>query len=74
MELIKIIFGIFIAPLAALVLVFYGLMEWECGAYQSATGKATKVAAMTCYVQDGGQWFAWEEYKYRMVAKGAPLH
>jgi len=46
------------------------LMNWECNGYQSMTGKETKLVAGSCYIKDGSQWYRWEEYKYRLVAKG----
>jgi hypothetical protein len=48
----------------------YILIGLECNGYERATGKQTKYVVGICYIQDGGQWFAWEEYKNRFVAGG----
>lgn len=51
----------------------YVITSLDCAAYERATGKPTKIVFFTCYVQDKGRWFAWEEYKYRLIAKGEQL-
>lgn len=62
------IFALTCAPAAGLV---YALLTWECSTYEQATGKPTKVAAFTCYVQQDGVWMHWEEYKLRFATQGA---
>lgn len=47
-----------------------GITAWECAGYERATGKATRMTAGTCYVQDNGSWYHWDEYKHRLVTKG----
>lgn len=49
----------------------YAFVAWQCSAYESTTGKATKVSAGTCYIQQDGQWMHWDEYKLRFATKGA---
>ena len=59
------------AVIAALVALIFAGVVWECGAYKDTTGRNTKVAAVTCYVQgDDGRWYAWEEWKLRGATKG----
>jgi hypothetical protein len=60
-----------------LVLVFVGVIglgyvftSASCNAYESATGKQTKMQFLDCYIQEDGKWYVWEEYKYRFVTKG----
>ncbi len=47
-----------------------GLDQYNCQGYSTATGKPTKYLAMECYIKDGGEWYAWNEYKYRLAARG----
>jgi len=56
--------------IAGLALIGWAGISWGCYGYQDTTGKPTKVIAFTCYIQDGSAWYAWEEYKYRLAAKG----
>lgn len=63
--------------LIALALLFAGLIgglagmeAYQCNVYQGVTGKPTKYEGLSCFVQDGGNWYAWTEYKYRLVTKG----
>lgn len=54
--------------------IFAGAMvmgKWQCGKYQEATGKATKYTGAECYVQEDGKWYAWTEYKNRLVTAGS---
>lgn len=54
------------------------VVSYQCSTYERVTGKPTKTEAMTCYVNEGGQWMAWDEYKLRFATraqaaqKGAP--
>ena len=52
----------------------FGVAYWgvtvECADYQRITGRQTQLVTITCYVNDGGQWFRWDEYKLRNVTKG----
>lgn len=56
-----------IAPLGFAV-VQYG--KWQCSGYAESTGKPTKYGNAMCFIQDSGQWYSWEEYKHRLVARG----
>lgn len=46
------------------------LEHYQCGEYESVTGKPTRYEGMSCYVQDTGNWYAWAEYKHRLATKG----
>lgn len=46
------------------------LEHYQCGKYESVTGKPTRYEGMSCYVQDTGNWYAWTEYKHRLATKG----
>lgn len=63
-------FAAMLGMVAFLALTFWALQSWSCAGYQDTTGKPTKLNAFTCYIQDGSAWYAWEEYKYRLAAKG----
>ena len=52
----------------------YGTVRYECRTYEVVTGKPTKMGALTCYVNDGGQWMAWDEYKYRFATRGSGVN
>lgn len=65
--------GVFFILAAVFMFVFvpgYAIDRYQCAGYESATGKSTKYAALECYVQDGGKWYSWSEYKYRLASKG----
>ena len=68
------VFGCILICAAMVLIAVVGAMavaeSYKCNAYQSVTGRATKYEAMECYVQDGGSWYAWTEYKYRLATKG----
>lgn len=71
---IKWIIGIL---LGLMIVIFGGIFgfeylgnRWDCAGYETATGKPTKYIGNTCYIQDSGQWYAWQEYKNRFVANG----
>jgi hypothetical protein len=61
--------------IAAVLALFVSLIllvdSWQCAKYEEATGKPTKYSGAMCYVQDGGKWYAWAEYKHRLATKGA---
>lgn len=72
-EELKEVAFIVVAWLVFMAVIFgigYGIKLYNCSAYQEATGRETKVIAMTCYVKDKGAWYAWSEYKLRLVATG----
>ncbi len=56
--------------LAGCTLVVVMLDKASCAGYSETTGKPTKYVAMECYIKDGGEWYAWSEYKYRLAARG----
>lgn len=68
----------FFLPLILFIAVVFGAATglvyvsgaYSCGQYQQVTGKDTRYAGMECYIKDNGQWFAWTEYKNRLVTKG----
>lgn len=59
-----------IVVVAPVVFMVIQMDRWQCEGYARDTGKQTKYGNAMCFIQDGGQWFAWEEYKHRLVAKG----
>jgi hypothetical protein len=61
-----VIFGV-IAATAGLIGL---LMVWECSSYREVTGKQTKLAGGSCYIQENDEWYRWDEYKYRFATKG----
>lgn len=63
--------GVVIAIIGGAVVLTLALVNWECSNYSEVTGRKTRVAAGSCYIEDGGQWYAWAEYKHRFVANGA---
>ena len=69
-EFLGILLGGFIMFILAVLLIAVPIDMWTCAKYEEATGKSTKFMGLTCYVQDKGQWYAWVEYKNRLVTKG----
>lgn len=67
---VAVIVGVCAAALAAIVAVLSALTAYQCAQYETVTGKPTKFAGMECYINDGGKWFAWSEYKNRLVTRG----
>lgn len=64
-------FGLFIAVMTAAVLLVVRVgVAWECGNYEKATGKTTKMVGIGCYIQEGGSWMLWDEYKLRFATHG----
>lgn len=66
MEFIKIV----VLPIAVLAAMAYGATAWQCAGYEDITGKETQMKAGSCFIKDGGAWYAWTEYKYRLATKG----
>ena len=69
--------GFLIMVILLLGVVFGGMIAsvyfvggYQCSAYRKTTGHQTQFVALECYVKDQGQWYVWEEYKNRLVAKG----
>lgn len=62
--------GIIAVVLTAVLGFVRGAVGYECSKYEDITGRPTKMAGLTCYVQDTGVWYSWPEYKYRLVTKG----
>lgn len=60
----------FVVLFAALVGGATALEAYQCGKYESVTGKQTRYEGLSCYVQDTGNWYAWTEYKHRLATKG----
>lgn len=55
----------------ALALGIGALFEsYQCSRYEAVTGKPTRYEGLSCYVQDTGNWYAWDEYKHRLATKG----
>lgn len=58
----------------ALMAVSFGISvgfdAYKCASYETVTGKKTRFKALSCYVQDTGNWYAWAEYKHRLATKG----
>ncbi len=62
--------GMFFVFCVVVIPPLIALDMWQCAAYDTATKKATKYSAGVCYIQDGGEWYSWTEYKHRLVTKG----
>lgn len=61
----------FVAAVFGLIVgIIYLGSSYECAAYQRITSKQTQMGGLTCYIQDGGKWYGWPEYKYRLATKG----
>jgi hypothetical protein len=64
----------FVVAMTALFGAILGLLavgeRWQCAGYERDTGRPTKYGNAMCFIQDGGQWYSWEEYKNRLVARG----
>jgi hypothetical protein len=67
--LISIIIGIAVVGISLISLIA-GLEAYQCSQYENVTGKQTKYAGLVCYIQDGHDWYSWQEYKNRLVTKG----
>lgn len=37
-------------------LLSLSVVTWRCNTYQEVTGRETKIAALSCYANVGGQW------------------
>jgi hypothetical protein len=67
-----------IIGLLAVLAVFFAIAigvgaifdSYQCSRYEKVTGKPTQYEGLSCYVQDGGSWYAWTEYKHRLATKG----
>ena len=73
LDIIRAIVGMFVIFVLCCLLIFvlgYWGASVECSTYQEVTGRKTKFVMMTCYVNDGDQWFRWDEYKLRNITKG----
>lgn len=66
-EFISVILGL----LSLSFCLVYGSAWYECDTYERVTGARTKMGALTCYINEGGQWMAWDEYKYRFATRGS---
>ena len=55
---------------AVLVIFAIAMMNWECSSYEVMTGKPTKLTGGSCYVKENGNWYRYDEYKYRFATKG----
>ena len=63
--------GVLVVLLTVVVLwLGEALVAYQCSTYEHVTGKATQYTGLSCYVQDGGNWYAWSEYKHRLATKG----
>lgn len=74
----------FIATIVAIIYVFTALAipvagiimlaEWydekQCNTYSQVTSRATQYRTGMCYIKDGGEWYAWSEYKIRNATTG----
>lgn len=56
--------------ITALVALAVALGSYSCSQYESVTGKQTRFSGLECYINDGGKWYAWAEYKNRLVTRG----
>ena len=61
----------FAAIFSAIYLLVWGLTAWSCSSHQRITGTPTQMSIGACYVQEGGKWMSWDEYKLRFATKGA---
>jgi flagellar basal body-associated protein FliL len=57
--------------IGGIVGVSWWIGQYECSTYKNVTGKETKYAAMTCYINKDGEWMSWSEYKLRYATRGA---
>lgn len=42
--------------------------SWQCGKFQESTGRTTKYEGLICYIQEDGQWYTWEQFKFRQAS------
>jgi len=61
---------VMLAVFAGVIALFTALEHYQCGKYESVTGKPTRYEGLSCYVQDTGNWYAWTEYQHRLATKG----
>ncbi len=69
-ELGLILLGIIVLALILILGIYVPLTYLDCNGYERGTGKPTKVVALTCYINDTGGWYSWEEYKNRLITRG----
>lgn len=70
--------GLTIAVIAGGMVLFLSIVvgigaafeSYQCTKYETVTGRPTRYDGLACYVQDGGAWYAWAEYKHRLATKG----
>jgi hypothetical protein len=73
-EVVEVVLAVMTVLVIAILLILglgYVYTNWQCAAYERATGKSTKVEAATCYVRQDGVWMHWSEYKFRFATQGA---
>ena len=75
-SLIEVIAAIIFA-LAAIAIPVAGIIwlvelhdEKQCNTYSQVTNRATQYRTGMCYIKDGGEWYAWSEYKSRNATTG----
>lgn len=69
-EAVWMFFLLVLAPLTFIVGVAWAAVAWDCSGYAGATGRPTKMAALTCYVQDDRNvWMTAEQYSRRIGLK-----
>lgn len=63
--------ALIVVPLAAILGLAMAGEAYQCSRYEAVTGKPTRYSGAQCFINDKGEWFAWDEYKNRLVASGA---
>jgi hypothetical protein len=69
---VAIIFGLaaLAIPVAGLIWLVEVYEEKQCNTYSQVTARATQYRTGMCYIKDGGEWYAWSEYKSRNATTG----
>lgn len=52
----KAIFILLAGIVVVAFLISLSVVTWKCNTYQEVTGRETKIAALSCYANIGGQW------------------
>jgi hypothetical protein len=57
-------------PVAGIIWLVEVYEEKQCNTYSQVTARATQYRTGMCYIKDGGEWYAWSEYKSRNATTG----